>query len=103
MINVDIKKKNNQITSIIIKGHALSNDYGKDLVCAGVSTACFGICNALDYYHFDGDIIVNEGYLEIKIYNTNEQIETVLETFKIILCTIEQSYNKYIKIKESEV
>ncbi len=39
MIKVQIKRNNKYITQIKIKGHAQFGEYGKDLVCAGVS-AC---------------------------------------------------------------
>ena len=37
MIKVQIKRNNKYITQIKIKGHAQFGEYGKDLVCAGVS------------------------------------------------------------------
>ena len=47
MINVLIKKKDNQIINLKVTGHANSDVYGKDLVCAGVSTASIGVLNML--------------------------------------------------------
>lgn len=47
MINVLIKKKQNHIINLKITGHAGSDVYGKDLVCAGVSTAGVGVLNML--------------------------------------------------------
>ena len=47
MIKVQIKRNNKYITQIKIKGHAQFGEYGKDLVCAGVSAVATGICNAL--------------------------------------------------------
>ena len=38
MIKVKLIKNNNHIKKIIIKGHAMYADYGKDIVCAAVST-----------------------------------------------------------------
>lgn len=105
MIQVLIKKHNKQISSIQVTGHANSNEYGKDLVCAGVSTACVGIANALD--RFDSlsvcSITLEEGLCKFIVHDSDEKIQTVLETFVIILETIEQSYSQYIKIKETEV
>ena len=47
MIKVLIKNNNKYITHIQIKGHADFGEYGKDLVCAGVSAIATGICNTL--------------------------------------------------------
>ena len=45
MIRVLIKEKQQQIIQITIKGHALSDEFGKDLICASVSTVITGIIN----------------------------------------------------------
>ena len=50
MIKVQIKRNNKYITQIKIKGHAQFGEYGKDLVCAGVSAVATGsrrkkVCN----------------------------------------------------------
>ena len=42
MIKVLVKQNNNQIVNLSITGHADSGEYGKDLVCAGVSTVGIG-------------------------------------------------------------
>ena len=47
MIKVTVKKKDNYIVDLKISGHANSDEYGKDLVCAGVSTASIGTLNML--------------------------------------------------------
>ena len=52
MIEAVIKKHKQSIIQITVSGHAQSAEYGKDLVCAGVSTACIGIANALVHYQF---------------------------------------------------
>lgn len=41
MIKVQIKRNNKYITQIKIKGHAQFGEYGKDLVCAGVSAGSY--------------------------------------------------------------
>ena len=107
MIEAVIKKHKQSIIQITVSGHAQSAEYGKDLVCAGVSTACIGIANALVHYQFLsqelGTIEINDGYIDIKVQHTNEQIQVVLGTFEVVLETIEESYSKYMKIKKMEV
>ena len=46
MINVNIKKENNIITELKISGHAKYDEYGKDIVCAGVSSTLITSVNA---------------------------------------------------------
>ena len=107
MIQVIIKENNQQILEIQVSGHADSAKYGKDLVCAGVSTTCVGIANALVNNHFldqgRGTIDVQEGFVKIKVNQFDEVIQVVIETFVTILETIEESYSKYMKITKMEV
>lgn len=107
MIKVIVRYKQTQIQEIKVSGHAQSADYGKDLVCAGVSAICSGIANTLVVYHFldenKGTIDYREGFVRIKVDQFDERIQVVLETFVISLMTIEESYSKYIKITKMEV
>ena len=107
MIEAVIKKHKQSIIQITVSGHAQSAEYGKDLVCAGVSTACIGIANALVHYQFLsqhlGTIELKEGLIDIKVHQDNEQIQVVLGTFEVMLKTVEESYSKYMKIEKMEV
>ena len=38
MIKIDIKKVKGNISSVCLTGHAMYDDFGKDIVCAGVSS-----------------------------------------------------------------
>lgn len=106
MIHVLIKKRNS-IVDMKVTGHAESGPYGHDLVCASVSSACVGIANALEERGFTekklGTIDVQEGFVQIKVQEFHSDIQVVLETFEILLKTIEESYAKYIEITEMEV
>lgn len=107
MIKVFVKEKQQQITRITIKGHADSAIYGKDLICASVSTAITGIINELikrkvfekEYGYYELD----EGFADIIVTNSDRDIQVVLETFVTILETIENSYPKYLTITKREV
>ncbi len=48
MIRIRFREKNGNIMSIETTGHANSDEYGKDLICAGVSTTLLSAINALD-------------------------------------------------------
>lgn len=107
MIKVIIKQDNKNIISVNVSGHANSNQYGKDLVCAGVSTTCIGIANQLANVGFLeeclGTIQISDGYIDIKVNQSRNDVQLILETFETILRTIEESYHKYIEIMKTEV
>ena len=99
MIKVSIKKNGNRITFLEIKGHAKSAEYGKDLVCAGVSAIVTGGLNNLqdlDNY----EIEFKEGLVRVKVLeDISEHDEVVLETIITSLRTVEESEKPFIEIK----
>ncbi len=100
MTHVKIIKKQNMTTHIEVKGHALSAQYGKDIVCAGISTVITGICNALDAISiYDGNqITIKEGLVIIPNLIDNEKVQIICEVLIVQLQMIERSYPKYIEI-----
>lgn len=107
MINVLIKKKQNHIINLKITGHAGSDIYGKDLVCAGVSTAGVGVLNMLSKKGFldkhIGTIEIDEGYINIVVNQIDEVCQVVLETLEVTLDTMVENYGQFIKISKMEV
>ena len=107
MINVLIKKKENQIINLKVIGHANSDEYGKDLVCAGVSTACIGVLNMLvkkDFLtNYLGKIEIDEGYINIVVDCSDDVCQVVLETLETTLETMVEDYGQFIKISKVEV
>lgn len=107
MINVIVKKKQNHIINLKITGHAGSDVYGKDLVCAGVSTAGVGVLNMLSKKGFldkcIGTIEIDEGYINIVVNQVDEVCQVVLETLEVTLDTMVENYGQFIKISKMEV
>ena len=105
MIKVLVKQNNNQIVNLSITGHADSGEYGKDLVCAGVSTVGIGAMNMLAKKGFLakglGTIEINEG--NVVVNHTDEVCQVVLETLVVTLETMVESYGRFIKISKVEV
>lgn len=98
MIKVKVTYHLDNITNLTVSGHANSGEYGKDLVCAGVSAIVIGGLNAIENKQ-DYDIEIKDGFVDLHaktLPTTHDQI--VLKTMVTSLHTIEQSYRKYIKI-----
>ena len=96
MIKVLIKNNNKYITHIQIKGHAQFGEYGKDLVCAGVSAVATGICNTLAKKGFLEEkkcaIILKNGNIMIDVYENDEIMQVILETLVISLESLSSIY-----------
>ena len=99
MIKVLIKREENKIVSLEVKGHAKSAEQGKDLVCAGVSTVLTGGFNSLESPK-SFELKLEEGYALAKaIKEVSSHDEVVLETIINSLKTMEESYPQFINIK----
>ena len=99
MIKVLINYEEKKFKSLEVKGHANSGPYGQDLVCAAVSAILTGGANNLDNKKCF-DIKLLEGEALIKAIDTvSSHDEVVLETMIVSLKTIEESYGKFIQIK----
>lgn len=105
MVKVSVKFKKDVIVGIDVYDHANSGDYGQDLVCAGVSSICFGILNALDELCKDACVLeVKDAYVSVALKDeTCAKAQTILYTMYIQLQVMEHSYDKFIKITKAEV
>ena len=100
MIRVRVVRKNHLIQSITVTGHADSDVYGHDLVCAIVSGIMTGLCNAMDILVGEDDVIFEEGHVEIHVAKPNEKTDLILETGLIQLKTAEEVNKDYLKVTE---
>lgn len=100
MIKIVIKRdvSTDKIVEIEVNGHANSDAYGKDLVCAAVTAVLTGGMNALQdkEYFFE----LEEGHIHIKSLDIPSDYDAVvLKTIEVQLMTIEESNQKYVRIE----
>ena len=93
---IKIKRNNNKI---VISGHALYDEYGKDIVCASVSSVSICTVNAIMSINEDAiEVTEKEGELIINInlfdYITNKLIDNMFRCFY----DLEKQYPNNIKI-----
>ena len=99
MIKVLINYEEKNFKSLEVKGHANYAPHGEDLVCAAVSAIVTGGANNLENKK-GFEIKLQEGDALIKaIDSVSSHDEIVLETIICGLKTIEESYPKFIQIK----
>ena len=100
MINVKIEKENAKYKKVTILGHAMYDDYGKDIVCAAVSsittTTVNGILalnkNSLSY-------MVSKKGLSIDVKNTDETTQILIGNMVSLLKELEVNYPENIEVK----
>ena len=98
MIRVKKIFTKNELCGLEIKGHANSDDHGKDLVCAGVSSIITGGFNALVKDEIE-EITLEEGYAKVVVKSDANYSRIVLDVMLTQLLTIEESYPQNINIK----
>ncbi len=112
MITVTINSDENRKSyGFEISGHALSDTYGRDLVCAGASAVAFGTVNAIA--HITGvepqiEQGAEGGYLKVTLptdldSETDDKLQVILNTMVTQFYTMTASYSDYIELKYNMV
>ena len=107
MIKVDVllTPLTKQVYGIILKGHAKSDEYGKDLVCAAVSAIVTGGANAMMEFSEDiCSIQLESGNSKIISQLVGNSIPTndelILKIIVTQLETVAESYGEFIQINK---
>ena len=88
---------------IIIKGHADYDDYGKDIVCASVSSIVITTVNAILEIYRDAVIYKEEkDILTIELLKQDEIIIKLINNMINLLKELSNNYPKNIKVREDE-
>lgn len=88
-----------------VSGHAGSDTYGRDIVCASVSVLAQTAVNALgELTRAKADYEVREGYLrcaipEVMAASDRKKAVTIMETISVGYRSIAESYPDYVKIR----
>lgn len=104
MIKVKISNENNITSFITITGHANYDEYGKDIVCSGVSSIVITTVNAI--LTFDKDYISYEEGKDkflITINTHNEIVDNLIGNMLNMLKEIENNYPNNIKIRKENL
>jgi uncharacterized protein YsxB (DUF464 family) len=101
MILVTIRSKEEKIEEISVTGHSGYAKAGADIVCSAVSTAMYVslgvISKVCPKYDFQGD--EKKASMILKIFETNEMTNLVLENLLTTLQGIEEDYKQYLQIQ----
>lgn len=100
MIKIKLLKKNNNLDKIIIKGHAMYDDFGKDIVCAAVSSTVITSVNACLSIDKKSLIYNDKEGLEIEIIKKDDITIKIIKSMISNLQQLVEAYPKNIQIKE---
>ncbi len=99
MIKVKVKKDGNYVRFVSITGHANYDEYGKDIVCAAVSSIAITSVNLA--LKLDADALCckdGKGNLDITILKTDDTINKVFLNMLDMLKELKRDYKKNINI-----
>ena len=100
MISVKVVKENSLYKKIELLGHAMYDDYGKDIVCSAcssiVTTSVNGILSlnneSLSYQ-------VGKDGMTIEVKNFDEVTQKLIDNMVSLLKELEENYPENIKVK----
>ena len=96
MIKISIKENNEYIEEISITGHAMYDDFGKDIVCSSVSSIVITTVNAIERIDSES-ISYTEVPFSLKVTKENETTNILLENMISLLKELGSQYPENIK------
>ena len=103
MIKVEIIRNNNNIKKISILGHAMYDEYGKDIVCASVSTLVIStVNNILSINNKTIKVEQDDNKVIIEYILRDNIIDILINNMISNLNALATNYSKNIKIIDKE-
>ncbi|MBR2827884.1 MAG: ribosomal-processing cysteine protease Prp [Bacilli bacterium] len=100
MISVQIKKENSKYKQIKILGHAMYDDYGKDIVCSAASSIVITTINGVLAINKESlDYLVSKKGMNINIKTTDETTQILINNMVSLLKELEGNYPNNIEVK----
>ena len=100
MIQVIIEKKNKHYQKIEVLGHAMYDDYGKDIVCSAVSSIITTTVNGILMLDKESlSYLVSKKGMIIDIKNTGNTTQILIDNMVNLLKDLEKKYPENISFK----
>ena len=100
MIKVKVEKLNDTYQKITMTGHAMYDDYGKDIVCAAASSIATTSVNGILSLNKESlSYSVNDKGLVIEVLATDNTTQTLINNMVSLLKDLEEQYPENIEVK----
>ncbi|MCI1945793.1 ribosomal-processing cysteine protease Prp [Clostridium luticellarii] len=108
MIRVIFDKKDGNLVSVSLQGHAEWSKQGYDLVCSAVSAVSQStVIGIIEVLKLNLDYSRKDGFLSFSLEDMEEKdilrCQVLMETMLLSLKSIEINFGKYISVKVKEV
>lgn len=85
---------------IEISGHAGYAEYGKDIVCAGVTALTQTLIQSIENLTDDEiEYRISPGKVEVEYRNLSEKSKTLVDSFLVGICLIAEEFPEYVKVR----
>lgn len=102
MIKVNVKRQNDKIYELVIKGHSGYDEIGKDIVCAAVSSMSITTINGIIALDDSIDYEEKSGLLKIRVLRDTEINSKLLDNLVRMLEELSIQYQKNIEIRNED-
>lgn len=94
------KDSGDKLLGFQISGHAMQDEYGKDIACASVSSAVMLTCNTItEAFKVNAKVSVEENEIMLKLVDSDEDAEKVLLGFLTHMYFLSDEFAGRILIK----
>ena len=100
MISVKVVKENSKFKKITLRGHAMYDDYGKDIVCSACSSIVTTTVNGvLSLNNESLSYQVSKDGMTIEVNNFDEVTQILVGNMVSLLKELEENYPENIEVK----
>ncbi|MBP3841008.1 MAG: ribosomal-processing cysteine protease Prp [Bacilli bacterium] len=100
MIKVETVKEKGKYTEVKILGHAMYDDYGKDIVCSAASSIVTTTVNGiLSLKKGSLSYMISKQGMKIKILSDDETTQVLIKNMISLLKELEKNYKDNIQVK----
>ena len=100
MIKVEVKKEKGKYTGVKILGHAMYDDYGKDIVCSAASSIVTTTVNGiLSLKKGSLSYMISKQGMNIKVLSDDSNTQILIQNMISLLKELEKNYKDNIQVK----
>ena len=100
MIKVEVNKEKGKYTGVKILGHAMYDDYGKDIVCSAASSIVTTTVNGiLSLKKGSLSYMISKQGMNIKVLSDDNNTQILIQNMISLLKELEKNYKDNIQVK----
>ena len=100
MISVKVVKENSNVVKVSVLGHAMYDEYGKDIVCSACSSIVTTTVNGILSLNKESlSYLVSEKGMEIEVKAFDNTTQILINNMISLLKELEENYPENIEVK----